>query len=251
MPPEPNPNAAERMPFRDVVYLWLAGVFVTSLLVANLVGSKFFWFGDLPVLGRSIPIEHSVGMFAFPVTFLLTDLVNEYYGKKGARRITWLGLGMSLYVYAMLWLAREAPPAPPGRTYIDEQMFDAVFGASRWLIVASLTAYTAGQLCDIFLFGVIRRLTGGRMIWLRATGSTVVSQFVDSLVISFVLMSVQPLADGSRASFAFMLETAVKGYVLKAAVAVAVTPLIYLGHAILKGWLGLRPAARDEPAAAR
>ena len=243
MMPEPQPTPSER-PFstRDAVYLWLAGIFVTSLLVANLVGSKFFWFGDVPLLGWSIPIEHSVGMFAFPVTFLLTDLINEHYGKKGARRITWLGLGMSVYVYAMLWLARAAPPAPPGRTYIDEGMFDAVFGASRWLIVASLTAYTVGQMCDIFLFGVIKRFTGGRMIWLRATGSTVVSQFVDSLVISFVLMSLQPLADGSRASVGFMFETAVKGYALKAIIAVAVTPLIYLGHAILKRGLGLKPA---------
>lgn len=243
---EPNPNQAERMPFRDIVYIWLAGIFVTSLLVANLIGSKFFLFGQVPLLGYSIPVEHSVGMFAFPVTFLLTDLVNEYYGKKGARRITWLGLGMSVYAYCLLWLAREAPPAPPGRTYVDETMFDTVFGASSWLIVASLTAYTVGQLCDIFLFGVIKRFTGGRMIWLRATGSTVVSQFVDSLVISFILMTFQPLADGSRASVGFMLETAVKGYVLKAIVAVAVTPLIYLGHAILRGWLGLRPAPMER-----
>ncbi len=247
MAPEPKPNAPERMPFRDVIYLWLAGVFVTSLIVANLIGSKFFFFGEIPLLGYSILVEHSVGMFAFPVTFLLTDLINEYYGKRGARRITWVGLGMSVYVYLMLWLAREAPAAPADRTYVDEGMFDAVFGASRWLIVASLTAYLVGQMCDIFLFGVLKKLTRGRMIWLRATGSTVVSQFVDSLVISFVLMSMQPLADGSRASVGFMFETAVKGYALKAIVAVAVTPLIYLGHAILKRGLGLKPAPIEKP----
>src|SRR5688572_16237591 len=84
------------MSFQQRLYLWLAGIFITSLIVANLIGAKFFYFGSVSLFGFELRIEHSVGMFAFPVTFLLTDLLNEYYGRKGARRVTFLGLGTSV-----------------------------------------------------------------------------------------------------------------------------------------------------------
>lgn len=223
------------------VYLWLAGLFVTSLLVADITGSKFFHFGEVGLFGRTMALEHSVGMFAFPVTFLLTDLVNEYYGSKGARRITFLGLGMAAYAFLLIYAARVAPPAAPGRTFIAEESFDAVFAMSNRLYVASLTAFLLGQMTDIGMFWVFKKLTKGRMLWLRATGSTVVSQAIDSLTISFVLGYGTVLASGETATTGFILETAAKGYGLKVAIAVAITPLIYVGHGVMHRFFGLRP----------
>lgn len=228
------------------LYLWLASIFITALLVANIVGSKFFHFGTLTLGSTEIFIEHSVGMFAFPVTFLLTDLLNEYYGPKGARRVTLLGLAMSLLAYLFITAGVIAPPAPAGRTFVDEAMFDTVLGASGRMIIASMVAYLAGQLTDIWTFGTMKRLTGGRFVWLRATGSTVISQAVDSLSIMSVLYFFQRLADGTHPDLAFTLIAAAKGYVIKFAIAVGITPLIYVGRWIVRAWFGLEPVPAQK-----
>jgi uncharacterized integral membrane protein (TIGR00697 family) len=236
--PVPAPHSMSRP---QLVYLWLTAVFVTALLVANIVGSKFFHFGTVAIGPLEVHVEHSVGMFAFPVTFLLTDLLNEYYGKRGARRATYVGLAMSLLAFALIRLGVHAPPAPPGRTFVDEAMFDTVLGASGTMILASMVAYLVGQLTDITAFGIMKRLTGGRMVWFRATGSTVLSQFVDSLCIMSVLYYFQTRADGTPPDLAFTLTAALKGYLIKFSIAVLITPFIYLGRAVMRQWLGLVP----------
>ncbi|MCC6669856.1 MAG: queuosine precursor transporter [Planctomycetes bacterium] len=228
------------------VYVWLTGLFVTALLVANLTGPKFFHFGAVGVAGWTLRLEHSVGMFSFPITFLLTDIVNDYFGAKGARRMTLIGMVMAALTAGLLWLARAAPAAPADRTYVPEEMFQQVFGQSSLLFVASLCAYVLGQFCDIFVFGVFKRWSGGRMLWLRATGSTVLSQMVDSLTISFLLGYGSLLASGTGASLGFILETAAKGYALKFLIAIAITPLLYLGHGFVRRVLGLQPLAVEE-----
>lgn len=235
----------------QTLYLWLTAIFITSLLVANIVGSKFFNFCTITLFGIEIAVEHSVGMFAFPMTFLLTDLLNEYFGARGARRVTLVGLAMSMVAYAFIFAAVVAPPAPAGRTFVDESMFDTVLGASGRMIIASMVAYLAGQFTDIWTFGVMKRLTGGRKIWLRATGSTIISQAVDSLAIMGVLYFFQRLADGTRPDLAFTLTAAAKGYFIKFSIAVAITPLIYAGRWIVRTWFGLEPVptpARDPHA---
>ncbi len=231
----------DEMSVRQRLYLWLCGIFITSLIIADITGSKFFHFGTINIFGREIAIEHSVGMFCFPITFLLTDLLNEYYGKKGARRATWLALSMAAFAFVLIYLARAAPAAPPGRTFIAEEKFDAVFAMSQRLYIASLAAFLVGQMCDIFVFTALKVVTRGRMLWLRATGSTVISQALDSLTVSFVLGFGTTLADGSRATLPFILETAAKGYALKFVIAVGITPLIYLGHGLMHRVFGLKP----------
>ncbi len=237
------------MSVQQRLYLWLAGIFVTSLLVANLIGAKFFSFGSVDVLGLELHLEHSVGMFAFPVTFLLTDLLNEYYGKKGARRVTFLGLGTSVFALVLIQAAIHAPSAPPARTFVDPEVFRKVFGTGAVMIVASLTAYMLGQMTDIWVFHLLKKVTRGRLLWLRATGSTVVSQAIDSLAISLVLGYGSMLASGAPASLPFMLETAAKGYTLKFVIAVAITPLIYVGHGVFERVFGLRPLRAEDPRA--
>ena len=230
----------------QLLYLWLVSLFVTCLLIANIVGSKFFSFGSVNLFGTEIFIEHSVGMFCFPVTFLLTDLLNEYYGPKGARRATLIGLAMSMVALAFITLATSAPPAPETRTFVPEAQFDRVLSNSTVMIFASMIAYVVGQLTDIFTFQAAKRLTGGKLLWLRATGSTVISQAVDSLAIMTVIVFSSQLADGSSTGWGFALVAALKGYLIKFSIAVSITPLLYLGRSVVEGVTGLRPLPAES-----
>lgn len=230
----------------QVLYVWLAGAMTASLLVSDVLGVKVF---DVPLfappLVEGVPLldghlAHTCGMLTFPLTFLITDLVNDYYGKLAARRLTWLALAMGflafLTINVSLWLPRMAADFN-----ITDAAFEGVFKNSRLMYLASLAAYTVGQMLDIVLFGTFKRLTGGRMIWLRATGSTVVSQMFDSLVVSSLYFGgVLGVSPGQ------VLRFAATGYVLKFLLALAVTPLIYAGHALIERHFGLRPLPVTE-----
>ena len=194
-------------------FVLLTALFVAALVTGDFIGGKFF-----VAFGHTF----SAGIVPFPLTFVLTDLVNEFYGTHGARRIT---------------LALQLPTSP--ESPIPDAVFRNAFGTSARLYVASLTAYVIGQLLDISIFHALRRLTGHHMLWLRSTGSTVVSQVIDSLAVSFVfLVGSKPLA--------FIVSNAFHNYVGKLAMAVLLTPLIYLGHGLFNRYFHL--AERDSPA---
>lgn len=223
------------------VYVWLAGLFVTALLVANVTGVKLFAF-SLSLGSWTIPVEHTAGMLAFPITFLLTDLINEYYGKRGARRAVFVAFAMGAVAFAIIWISRQLPilEGIPGTA--TQEAYENIFGAAELMYLASLGAFLVGSLLDILLFAVAKRLTRGRYVWLRATGSTVISQFVDSFIVSILFFQVaQALTGGEAASLRFTLQTALTGYVLKFVIAVLLTPLIYLGRWTLTRYFGLRP----------
>lgn len=218
------------------LYLWLSGIFVTCLLVADIIGGKLFEL-DLAWLGTKV--VHSVGNLAFPITFVLTDIVNEFYGKRAARQLTYLGLGMAALSFGLIYVARLMPTA--AISPLRAETFDAVFGVSNRVYVASLVAYLVGQLLDITVFGVFKRLTKGRMVWLRATGSTLISQAVDTLLVTFILFGNTPHADGSPRGLEELFTLAGTGYVLKFAIAVALTPIIYLLRWQIRTRVGLQP----------
>jgi len=220
---------------RTRLYIVLTAIFLTSLVVADIIGSKFVLIGDL-----TLP----VGLIPFPVTFLLTDLINEYYGKKATRRVTWLGLAMAAYAFGIVLLGRVLPTAP--RSPLPGDVFEQVFGASNRLYVASLTAYVVGQLTDIWAFGFLKRLTRGRFLWARATGSTLVSQGLDSFAVATLQLSGTTLADGTTADLAYIVQIATTGYVLKFFLALGLTPVIYLGHGVMQSVFGLAPLAPDD-----
>ncbi len=229
---------------RAKVYLWLGGFFVTCLLVADITGSKFFHFNlftvTLPWVGDYNFVTHSVGMLSFPITFLLTDLINEYYGKRGARRITFVALAMAALAFILIFVGRKVPVSPISP--VKQEDFEAVFAMSNRLYVASLTAFLVGQLCDITVFGMLKRLTQGRMVWLRATGSTVISQAIDSFLVTSILFAgTVNSSTGQPHTWGGILEIAATGYILKFFIAIALTPLIYLGRAALKRFCGLTP----------
>jgi uncharacterized integral membrane protein (TIGR00697 family) len=213
--------------------LVLGAVFFTCLIVGDLVGGKLVQFDVL-----SFPVTLSVGMLSFPVTFLLTDLLNEFYGPKVARFVTWVGLGMALLAYTVIFIAGALPIAAmtrgPEWSGVTDDAFTRVFLASQRIIAGSLVAYLIAQLLDIAVFAALKKLTGSRYLWLRATGSTALSQLIDTAVISTIVWwGVLPVAG--------VVSVVVSSYVVKLVVALGLTPLIYVSHSLVERWFGLEP----------
>lgn len=215
---------------RQQIYVVLVGVFVTSLLVADLVAGKYFVMGGF---------EMSAGTVTFPVAFILTDIVNEYYGQRGARFMTGIGMGMLVLAFALIAFARVLPPSPG--TFIPEESFQAVFGMAPRLIFSSLTAYLISQFVDIHTFAIFKRVTESRHLWARAIGSTLLSQVVDTGVVTFGVMI------GSR-SLGDILWVSATQYVYKIGVAILLTPLCYLAHEIITTRMGIEPMPHTEGA---
>jgi uncharacterized integral membrane protein (TIGR00697 family) len=212
------------------LFVYLTGIFVAALLVSDLIGGKFF---------RVAGLDFSVGMIPFPLTFLLTDIVNEFYGTEGARRLTYVGFATAIFVFTVINIAIYLPTSPESPMAGD--LFKNVFGWSTRLYIASLVAYLIGQLLDISIFFLVRRVTGERFLWLRSTGSTVVSQAIDSLVVNFVFLS------GSK-SMVYILRTARNNYLVKLALAIGLTPVIYLGHGLLHRHFHVKEVLVKDPA---
>ena len=227
---------------RLMLFVVLAGVFVTSLIVGDLIGVKLFEVRLGPIVAVM-----SAGMLPFPITFLLTDILNEFYGKKAARFITWVGFAMALFAFAVIALSVQVPWAPltkaPDFNGTVEGSFNNVFTGSQRILVASMIAYLVGQFCDIAVFNQLKKLSHNKLLWLRATGSTVVSQLIDTVVVQFIAWSgVLPTST--------ILNIIYTSYAVKLLVAVGLTPLVYAGHALLQRYLGLRPVvlgADGEP----
>jgi hypothetical protein len=216
------------------VFFVLGATFVTCLVVADIIGgAKLVEVGSL----GDWPIRFSVGMLAFPVTFVLTDLLNDYFGPRATRFLTLVGLAMLCVVFPVLLAASALPAAP--NTMFPEEWFNQIFGSSLRVIIASLTAYIVGQFLDIWVFGVFKRLSKGRFLWLRATGSTIVSQAVDTIIVAFVLF-------GGSLPAADIWNIIANSYVIKFVIAVAMTPVLYLAHAVLHRVLHLKPLAVGE-----
>ncbi len=222
------------------VYVILCAFFVTALVIADIIGSKLILVGpfDLAAIGLAgmvIPARIlSAGIIPFPLTFVLTDLINEFYGKKGAQFITLVGLGMAIFAVALLYAARLLPAHPDSP--IPQASFEIVFGLSTRMFIASLCAYLLGQFLDIQVFHFLRRISQEKMLWLRATGSTVVSQLIDSLVVAFI-------AFGGKLPSAQIMEIAVNNYGVKFFIAVALTPVCYLGHFVIYRFIQTRKVA--------
>jgi uncharacterized integral membrane protein (TIGR00697 family) len=208
---------------RDLVYIVMAGIFITNAVVAELIGGKLIQIG---------PFIMSIGIIPWPVVFLTTDLINEYYGKAGVRRLSIITASLIAYAFIILFIAIKVPAAVGISTVSDEQFY-AVFGQSLWIIVASITAFLISQFVDVFIFWLLRDKTGGKMIWLRSTGSTIISQLIDT----FVVLSIAFWLPGKMTTAVF-LNAAFTSYTMKLAIAVLLTPVIYLGHNLIEKYLG-------------
>ncbi|MDX2050761.1 MAG: queuosine precursor transporter [Polyangiaceae bacterium] len=218
---------------RHKLFLVLAATFITCLIVGDIIGGKLV---QTHILG--FEFTTTVGMLPFPVTFLLTDVLNEFYGQKAARFVTLVGFGMAVVAFVVIAIAGAIPIAPMAQaadwTGVTEQAFNNVFLGSQRMLVASLCAYLVAQFVDIAVFHALKRLSHNRYLWLRATGSTVASQLIDTITINFVAWS-------GMMSVAQIVNIIFSAYGLKIMIAVGLTPLVYLCHGLVQKGLGLAP----------
>ncbi len=259
------PDVITHRPSR--LFIILAGFFVANALVAELIGVKIFaledtlglapW--DFNLFGEVGALQFSAGVLLWPIVFVMTDLLNEYYGKKGVRMLSFLTVALIIYAFVMIYASIQLAPADWWVTQSEQigvpdsqAAFRATFGQGLFIIVGSLCAFLLAQLTDVVVFQRIKKSTGEERLWLRATGSTVVSQLVDSFVVLVVAFKLGPTLFGGLNDpwpWSRILAVATVQYVFKFSAAVIMTPVIYWAHSLIDGYLGHETAERMKKAA--
>ena len=247
-----SPDLAHK---KNNLFIILSGIFLTNALIAEMIGVKIFSFertvglapAHLDVLGFSMDFNLTAGVVIWPIVFVTTDLINEYFGKPGVKRISYLTAGLIGYSFVVIFLTMNLPPADwwldanntdaNGHYFNINFAFYKIFGQGQRIILGSLTAFLLGQLVDVFVFQKLRKITGPKKLWLRATGSTLVSQLVDSFVVLFIAFS--GILGTSQ-----IIAIGITNYIYKFLVAIALTPLIYMGQYIINKYLGREHAQR-------
>jgi queuosine precursor transporter len=246
---------------RNRLFVILAGIFITNALLAEMIGVKIFsaeeTFGfdpaHLNILGFVMDFNLTAGAVIWPVVFITTDLINEYFGKPGVKRISYFTAGLIAYAFVVIFLTMRLAPADfwvdtnnkdaAGNLFNIDFAFNKIFGQGQRIIVGSLSAFLIGQLVDVFVFQQLRKVTGSKMLWLRATGSTLVSQFVDSFVVLYI-------AFAGVFTNQQIVAIGITNYIYKFLVAILLTPLIYIGHALIDRYLGKENAEKISESAA-
>lgn len=244
------------------LFLVLAVFFVSNALLAEFIGVKIFALEDTlglapfewNLFGQTGSLNFTAGTLLWPIVFVMTDIVNEFFGRRGVRFISWLAVAVIVYAFGFAYLAISLAPASWWVGVAAEQgvpdyqlAFAAIFGQGMWTIVGSLVAFLIGQLIDVSVFHRIRRATGERWVWLRATGSTAVSQLVDSFVVLYIAFVLGP----QQWPTSLFLAVGTLNYAYKMAAAVALIPMLYLVRRVIIGYLGSAQAAHLRAAAAR
>ena len=237
------------------LFIVLAGLFAANAIIAEFVGVKIFALEttlglppfDWDLFGQTGSLSFTAGVLLWPIVFVMTDVVNEYFGRRGVRFISFLAVGLICYAFLFAYVAIRLAPAawwvtvnePRG---VDDMQaaFAAVFGQGLWTIGGSLVAFLVGQLIDVGIFHRIRRLTGERWIWLRATGSTAVSQLVDSFVVLYIAFVLGP----QQWPTSLFLAVGTVNYLYKMAAAIALIPLLYGMRRAIERYLGAADAAK-------
>jgi uncharacterized integral membrane protein (TIGR00697 family) len=217
---------------------------MTCLVVGDLIGGKVT---SVHLFGREWPF--SSGQLAFPITFILTDIVNEFYGRKVARRVTVLAfcmVGLTVTIIAIAtqlpWASFTSEPWWVEDGGVTPPVFSVVFSQAMWIQIASMVAFLIGNFVDIGVFFVIKKATGNRLLWLRSTGSTAVSQLIDTLVISSMVFAPKMFPDQF---FAYVVTS----YLIKLVVAILVTPIIYGLHGFIERVFHIEPAPPEVESA--
>lgn len=241
------------------LFVILGGFFIANALIAEFIGVKIFSLEDslgmpranLPLFGGEFSFHLTAGVLLWPVVFIMTDIINEYYGPKGVRFLSFLAVGLISYAFFVVFLAIKLSPSEffrLGESVGDSNAaFAGVFGQGLWIIIGSLVAFLVGQVLDVFIFHRIKRATGEKKIWLRATGSTLISQLIDSFIVLFIAFYVGPQIEGDVTKQWSLQQVAVTGtgnYIYKFSIAVLLTPLIYLAHAWINKFLGEETALK-------
>lgn len=251
----PNYSALDKFGRRrEITFIILAGIFLGSLAMLNILGISRFIDLSFTLLGTEVPFIFFIGVLPYPITFLATDLISELYGKKRATIVVWTGLLLNLWVIFILWLGGVLPPQPeiqpstglPAETAQDFAFFkirQLTFGATA----ASMIAYLTAQMVDVNVFHFLKKLTKGRHLWLRNNGSTTVSQLVDSIsvvLITHFYAHALPLEDGESV-WRQIIIIILSSYIFKFTAALVDTVPFYVGVRYLSEYLDIESPYRN------
>ncbi len=235
------------------LFYFIGAFFVANALIAECIGGKIFslekTLGIAPMQmslfgENNLSFSLTCGVLLWPLEFIMTDIVNEYFGPKAVRRISYTAIALISYAFIMFYLAVNVTPpdwwvASKSDSNVPDMQsaFSAIFGQGMWIIVGSLAAFLVSQLVDVTVFHKIKSLTGNKWVWLRATGSTIVSQLVDSFVVLFIAFKL-----GNNWSWQKVLAICMVNYAYKFTMAIVLTPLIYLIEQQIEKYVGAQTA---------
>jgi queuosine precursor transporter len=249
------------------LFIILSGVFLTNALIAEFIGVKIFSLestlglkpAEIKLFGGTYSFNLTCGVLLWPVVFVMTDIINEFYGRKGVRFLSIMTVCLIAFGFLMVFGAIQTSPNAWWITSKEDagienmnMAFNGVFGQGLGIIIASMIAFLIAQLVDVFVFHRIKKVTGENKIWLRATGSTVISQLIDSFVVLFVAFYFFPMlikGQGKPWPFDQLLAICIVNYIYKFIVAVLLTPVIYLVHNRIEKYLGHEQAEIMKKAA--
>jgi uncharacterized integral membrane protein (TIGR00697 family) len=237
------------------LFIFLAGFFLTNALIAEFVGVKIFALEDTvgadpfhwSLFGINGTLNFTAGVLLWPFVFIMTDVINEYFGVRGVRLISWIAVLFIAYAFIAAYAAISLAPA---QFWVDanaelgvpdvQRAYSVVFGQGLWTICGSIIAFLIGQLIDVAIFHRILKMTGERFVWLRATASTAVSQLLDSFIVLYIAFVIGP----QHWSIPQFLAVGTVNYVYKMSAAIALIPLLYLARHAIKRYLGQGEAER-------
>jgi uncharacterized integral membrane protein (TIGR00697 family) len=237
------------------LFIFLAGFFLTNALIGEFVGVKIFaleaTLGAPPfnwsLFGIAGTLNFTAGVLVWPFVFIMTDIINEYFGVRGVRLISWIAVGLIAYAFLAAYAAISLAPAT---FWVDinkdmgvpdiQRAYALIFGQGLWTICGSIVAFLVGQLIDVVVFHRILKITGDRFVWLRATASTAVSQLLDSFIVLYIAFVIGP----QHWSIPQFLAVGTVNYVYKMAAAIALIPLLYVARGLIGRYLGASEAVR-------
>ena len=232
------------------VFVALTSFFVANALIAECIGGKLFSLERVfamdphpfSLLGeQGLTFTLTAGVLLWPLEFIMTDIVNEYFGPRAIRRISYIAIALICYAFFMFYVAIQIPADTnfwTGSQKADgvpdmQAAFVSIFGQGMWIIAGSVIAFLISQLVDVWIFHRIKKVTGEKHVWLRATGSTIVSQLVDSFIVLFIAFKI-----GKGWSYQRVIAIGLVNYTYKFTMAIVLTPLIYLIEKGIENYLG-------------
>ncbi|MCP9769964.1 VUT family protein [Lacihabitans sp. LS3-19] len=242
---------------KQILFIILCGIFITNAIVAEIIGAKIFSLeatlglnpAQIDLLGYKLDFNMTAGVLNWPIVFIISDIINEYFGVKGVKIISYLTTVLIVYTFFLLYGAASLPPAQfwldvnsvdkQGNSLNINNAFGIILRQGMGIIIGSVIAFLLGQMLDALIFRKIRQMTSNKHIWLRSTGSTVVSQMIDSFVVIFIAFYLF-----GNWKFSQIIAVGSVNYVYKFFIAILMTPVIYLIHYAIDKYLGKK--ASDE-----
>ena len=226
---------------RNNIFFILSGIFITNAIIAEILGTKIFEFDFI------LNFNMSVGVIIWPIVFITTDIINEYFGKKGIKKISYFTILLIIYVFIIIYMSTKLTPNNywlninsvdnHGNPFNIDYAYNIIFLQSTGIIIGSIIAFLIAQILDVIVFHKLKRMTKGKFIWLRATGSTLISQFIDSFVVLFIAFYL--LAPNDKTwSLSQVFSVGFDNYTFKFIIAILITPLIYLAHYLIDNYMG-------------